>query len=1307
MHAGIQAKLNMGEPGDKFEQEADQTADSVMSKPLVQKVEFAPVEEGVQSKSKAVQRNEEEQLQTMPGSEENTISKKSFLQTSSATGEKEFQPKEEEIDTKPEVQRALEKEEAPVAGKKSSDDKTVDPIAAGTVGTGMANPDSKFLLETTSTPTAYGGAKEEKVSLKSFVQQKADIQPELNTEKEDIPNDFVNAKHIQRAEEENLKPPTKTENQKNLKTLRSENEKLQLKGEGSSQPDAGFESSLKSSKGGGKSMPDETKSEMESRFGGRDFGNVKIHTDSTAQSMNKQINAKAFTNESDIYFNSGQFDGNSSGGKSLLAHELTHTIQQGASGESSGDAVQAQFKVPIMPPDKKVEKEDTSGDGDKADEKTSERIAEDVDQEEIDEKMSEPVDKEEASDFDRSEAKDGQDELVDTGAVDPVKDRPGGQKGNIETSKQNLAQGINAKPTTDEGDGKEQDVSLFNLAAADATRVDIMLANIEAESVPFPKEPEAVVEPELKRAKDSAGDWLPANAENDMKLIHLTNYAQKYREIGYQLQIEAYQAEVESHRATAAVGEVQEKVDTTTAYEQGAGIRVEEWQGYNDDLLKPAVQVAQEKAQWTFEEAGKLGAKAGGEMGNSASLAGESEEQQKEVDDQKQTDPEAMADSGDISDGADGTAEGAIGIFDAFTASKQRADQQVVDSEQAFVDNAQTEENAGQIDTDLAEGRSLLEQMRAQNSETQTQLDENAGTPAEILKASTETAKSGDELIRASQIIESEMHGIQTEYYSEMGAVPSKEQAEEQAQKEQQSGSQAEEIKPEDAGEEQFTPEEMLVCQLAIMSAEEQDELLSEMTDDEVIKLQLTLQEMEDKQAAMEEAQAAQAEQDANAGGISHTDAKSGRTILNFNEEKSSQQEEQEALERDPRANLIGAIESSRALKLQRPIRIVDQNYSHLTMLDKENLHSKLARQAFWNQMSNIKFADVPGILFEMFTLTSIKAGLVDNVSQIATGAFNLFNPEAWKKDPLGNLLTSGADISEGLTKLFVKGVIAAGVVWALGALMIVLTWGFSAPLNLPIMIWLKTVMATLGYWALWTGGFAMAFNYLLGLKHTTEAGAAQDSKDTLAAGQGAQEDIEGFMTGLSAVGIGKFSINPTAIIGGTMKVGRSLLKLITKPGAWAKGMITSGKKFVGMTVAASQKIFRGMQKLYQGGARGIRKLIKKILKLVTRKKVGKWKGPADYSDLIDSKFVGKGKKFTPAQKRKILERNKQHNDGVLRSDLDGSILDEPIQSKSGQKANMSQAEVDHVTPKSMGGSNSYKNAQVLSKTQNLKKSNH
>ncbi len=108
-------------------------------------------------------------------------------------------------------------------------------------------------------------------------------------------------------------------------------EKLQKKETNSSNPASGdIESSLNSSKGSGSPLPADTRTQMESSFGA-DLSGVRIHNDSKAAQMSSDLNAQAFTHGNDIYFNEGKYNAGSNEGKHLLAHELTHTVQQGAS----------------------------------------------------------------------------------------------------------------------------------------------------------------------------------------------------------------------------------------------------------------------------------------------------------------------------------------------------------------------------------------------------------------------------------------------------------------------------------------------------------------------------------------------------------------------------------------------------------------------------------------------------------------------------------------------------------------------------------------------------------------------------------------------------------------------------------------------------------------------------------------------------------------------------------------------------------------------------------------------------------------
>lgn len=101
---------------------------------------------------------------------------------------------------------------------------------------------------------------------------------------------------------------------------------------------SGLEERLQRTKGSGTPLPSATKTAMESSMGA-DFSNVRVHTGADAAELSNDLQAQAFTHGNDIYFNDNKFDTTSSTGRHLLAHELTHTVQQGASVQKKADPV--------------------------------------------------------------------------------------------------------------------------------------------------------------------------------------------------------------------------------------------------------------------------------------------------------------------------------------------------------------------------------------------------------------------------------------------------------------------------------------------------------------------------------------------------------------------------------------------------------------------------------------------------------------------------------------------------------------------------------------------------------------------------------------------------------------------------------------------------------------------------------------------------------------------------------------------------------------------------------------------------------
>lgn len=88
---------------------------------------------------------------------------------------------------------------------------------------------------------------------------------------------------------------------------------------------------IQSLKGGGKPLPASTRAFFEPRFG-RNFSDVRIHTGLAASDTAKTINAEAFTMGKDVVFGQGRYSPHTGNGKNLLAHELTHVIQQDKTG---------------------------------------------------------------------------------------------------------------------------------------------------------------------------------------------------------------------------------------------------------------------------------------------------------------------------------------------------------------------------------------------------------------------------------------------------------------------------------------------------------------------------------------------------------------------------------------------------------------------------------------------------------------------------------------------------------------------------------------------------------------------------------------------------------------------------------------------------------------------------------------------------------------------------------------------------------------------------------------------------------------
>lgn len=115
-----------------------------------------------------------------------------------------------------------------------------------------------------------------------------------------------------------------------LQPLEEEEELIQAKKAGDVTPEVtpAISADIQSLQGGGRPLSGLERGFFEPRFGA-DFSNVRVHNDTQAAGVARSVNARAFTFGGDVVFGAGQYAPECTGGRSLLAHELTHVVQQG------------------------------------------------------------------------------------------------------------------------------------------------------------------------------------------------------------------------------------------------------------------------------------------------------------------------------------------------------------------------------------------------------------------------------------------------------------------------------------------------------------------------------------------------------------------------------------------------------------------------------------------------------------------------------------------------------------------------------------------------------------------------------------------------------------------------------------------------------------------------------------------------------------------------------------------------------------------------------------------------------------------
>jgi outer membrane protein OmpA-like peptidoglycan-associated protein len=341
----FQPKLAIGRPGDKYEQEADAVAEQVVNgqgqAPAVQQKEISaiqrtslatPVEdeklgtaEARMEKDKLVQ--EKPEVQRMEGEEEEPVQMMEGEEEEVQMMEEEEEPVQMMEGEEEEVQMQEEEEEPVQMMEGEEEEVQMQEEEEEPVQMMEGEEEEVQMQEEEEEPVQMMEGEEEEVQMQEEEEEPVQM---MEGEEEEV--------QMMEGEEEEVQMQ---EGPLSPRLQRAMEEEVQMKAEaGGSTAGPQLSSRIQNAAGKGRPLPGKTRAEMESAFG-VGFGGVNVHTDAGAVQMNKELGAQAFTHGRDVYFNSGKYRPESSEGKRLLAHELTHVVQQGGGGLQLGqNAVQ-------------------------------------------------------------------------------------------------------------------------------------------------------------------------------------------------------------------------------------------------------------------------------------------------------------------------------------------------------------------------------------------------------------------------------------------------------------------------------------------------------------------------------------------------------------------------------------------------------------------------------------------------------------------------------------------------------------------------------------------------------------------------------------------------------------------------------------------------------------------------------------------------------------------------------------------------------------------------------------------------------
>lgn len=818
-------------------------------------------------------------------------------------------------------------------------------------------------------------------------------------------------------------------------------------------------------RGGGSVLEPALRSRLEAHLG-VDLSPVRVHTGTAAQTSARLLGARAFTHRSDIFIGAGE----RADDPALMAHEATHVAQQAPPGSPA-----VIRRSPVA----------TTNDGAAPRSRILARIHEELGDDAPDPADAEPAGPHGAArgtparprpavpaagappttpapapaapapgaapgatpqstahaaarSTDRREVAEKKAELLP--AAHPDIDRPAVVGPQVRASAQQtatVAEAPTQPPAGVSGAAKAPPAKGHGggktpLSAADRASGAARNAFAAASAVLPPIAPAPVVPARPVAPIDKKGAPVVTDPAHDAALDGVAVQAQTLRDAGTNLL--AHAAEERANAATLS-GNLH-LVDQGVA-QAATGIKTShEHLSYRREVATTAHHTlthSKEVAQSVADQAPGFAADAAGGKERSGPMASEAADMSAESEANKPDDPDA-AESANEQGGKIAQAQSDIGkTDDAITKTQERAASLQRDAAHAAELNTATEQRMASVDAKLEATETRLGEMDRQHAEAAAASAHLASQPAALLRQAAALEAQGQGMIDASTALEGRLRGAQDSHEAALGALP--------------------EIRPAPL-------------------------------DDATVDPGAPVDAGADPNA------------DPNADGGNPEDYRyEDRASVDLGSHLPSWFSGADPVSEEQRATAEQAERDRRAREVQEITDMAGGDVATIGPGQRAAIALRMTGRHLFGAVGGIRWPGWGHLALGLIDPRGPLMGVVSGLSMMLSGGANLFSAQQWRRDPLGNLLKSAADIATGLTIILGSITALAGVIIAIMGAITILSLGTAAPITGPIIAFCASVMATVGGWTIAVGEVALVLQGLVLIKNLIDAACATNAQ--------------------------------------------------------------------------------------------------------------------------------------------------------------------------------------------------------------------